>query len=182
MFILTQTCIKAWPCSTRNASWKNHFINGLFLSHFSSDWGTQTTCETRAALPSGSFSSVHDNICVTITLSWTFWSSETCWWPTFTLASNFEHQRHWSFRKDKIFCTTDLFKDSVRKAEEEHIKYCCALCKFAQLFMQNVLLRHFSWPHFLLYFLIAENKTVQVLAFITCNTCCLFWNRCPQHH
>lgn len=34
--------------------------------------------------------------------------------------------------------------------------------------MQNVLLLHFSWPHFLLCFLIAENKTVQALAFITC--------------
>lgn len=112
-------CVKAWPCSTR--SLKNHFTNGLFLSHFSGDWDTQTTCDTRAALPSGSFSPVHDNICVTITLSRTFWSSKACWWPTFTLASNFEHPRHWSIRKDKILCRTDLFKDSARKAEEEHI-------------------------------------------------------------
>lgn len=113
--------VLAWPCSTRNASLKNHFTNGLFLGHFFGGWGTQTTYGTRAALPSGSFSSVHDNIYVTITSSWTFWSSKAYQWPTFTLTSNFEHPRHWSFRKDKILCRTDLFKDSVRKAEEEHI-------------------------------------------------------------
>lgn len=105
-----------------------------------------------------------NSIWVTTTLFWTFWSLKTLSWPTPVLASCFEHQKDWSFRKD--LQNTGPVKGQWQECRGRAYTYCCAPDKFVQLFMINVPLLHFfSCLHFLPSILFTENKIVQVLAF-----------------
>lgn len=102
---------------------RDHFTNGS-LSQALHYWlgHTETTHEPQAAASSGPLLSLGNSIWVTVTSACIFCSSKASFGRLLTLASNFEHLRDWSFRKDKIPCRTEeLLKDSSRKAEEKHI-------------------------------------------------------------